>query len=719
MSHAARKRRQRRSKGGAARIAIVLLVLLVLGAGASAAGGVGYVMSIADGVDLDEMDQVDPGAPSVVYAADGTRLGYLPGPVLREKVKTSEMSDLVRNATVAVEDRRFYDHAGVDVEGIFRAATRNITSGSNAEGASTLEMQLIRNLWTKDKSGSLKRKIREAKLAQQLEDRHPGRAGKTWVLTTYLNTAPYGTVGGQDIKGVEAAARVFFDTTAKKLTLAQAAMIAGLPQAPTDYNPYNNPDGALERRNDVIRRMAEQGYVTAKSATRAQNKPLGVKNGGTYYTNRRERFFLNYVRTSLIKQYGRKRVAQGGLQVYTTLDLKKQQLARKAMADNLNPGAGDPSSAVVTLDPATGDIEAAASSTQFGSNQYDLAIQGRRQPGSTYKTIVLTAALEQGMSPSTSYPAPSTFPLPAPNLGTTVKNFAGEGSKGGSMDLKTATLKSVNTVFVQLGLDVGMENVTKTARAMGITSPLNSYISEALGSASVSPLQMARVYATIANGGLRVMPRAITKVVFEDGRVKRPQPIKRVRAIPKDVASEVNRILQADIKGGTAASADFGCPAGGKTGTTDGPTDVWLAGYTPKMSTAVWVGFPTGAKTIVSTTKAGGNIQGASVSAPIWKQYMSGAHGSYCGDFQGLVPFSGTKGTGKYASGAARASSDGTTTDGTTTDGTTTDGTSTDGTSTDDTATDATTDGASTDSTSTPDAYPADDAPSTGGTPAG
>jgi penicillin-binding protein 1A len=674
MSHAARKRRQRRSKGGAARVVLVLLAVVVVGLGMSAIGGVGYVVSVADGVDLDEMDQVDPGAPSVVYAKDGTRLGYLQGPVVRQKVRTSQMSDLVRNATVAVEDRRFYEHAGVDVEGIFRAATRNIAAGGNQEGASTLEMQLIRNLWTKDTTGSLDRKIREAKLAQQLEDRHPGREGKTWVLTTYLNTAPYGTVGGQEIKGVEAASRVFFGTTAKKLTLAQAAMIAGLPQAPSQYDPYQNPEGALARRNDVLRRMAQQGYVSTAEAAEAQETPLGVKNGGTYYTTRRERFFLNYVQRILVKKYGRTKVRKGGLKVYTTLDLKKQQLARKAMSDNLDPTAGDPSAAVVTLDPATGDIEAATGSTQFGSSQYDLATQGKRQPGSTYKTIVLTTALSQGMSPSTSYPAPGSLPIPSQYGTGVVKNFAGESSKGGSMDLKTATLKSVNTVFFQLGLDVGMTNVTKTARAMGITSKLNSYPSESLGAAEVTPMEIARVYATIANGGMRVTPRAITKVVFEDGKVRRPEPVRRTKALDKDVASEVNRILQADIKGGTAASANFGCPAGAKTGTTDGPSDVWLAGYTPRMSTAVWVGYPKTRKTIVSTTRAGGNIQGASVSAPIWKQYMSAAHGDYCGDFQGLVPFTGTK--GRKGGSVTTDPVTGLSTDGTSTTGTTGDSTS-------------------------------------------
>lgn len=625
----------------------MLFAVVFVGLGVSAIGGVGYVVSIADAVDLDEMDQVDPGAPSVVYAKDGTKLGYLQGPVLREKIRTSQMGDFVRNATVAVEDRRFYEHAGVDVEGIFRAAAKNLAAGGNAEGASTLEMQLIRNLWTKDTTSSLKRKIREAKLAQQLEDRHPGRAGKTWVLTTYLNTAPYGTVGGQEIKGVESAARVFFSTTAKKLTLPQAAMIAGLPQAPTSYDPYQNPEGALRRRNDVLRRMQQQGYVSATEAVKAQDAPLGVKDGGRYYTTRRERFFLAYVQRILIAKYGRSKVREGGLKIYTTLDLKKQDLARTAMADKLDPSAGDPSAAVVTLDPATGDIEASTGSTQFGNSQYDLATQGERQPGSTYKTIVLTSALEQGISPSTSYPAPGSLPIPAQYGTGVVKNFAGESSKGGSMDLKTATLKSVNTVFFQLGLDVGMQNVTKTAKAMGITSRLQSFPSESLGAAEVTPMEIARVYATIANGGMRVTPRAITKVVFQNGDVKRPQPVRRTRAVPKDVASEVNRILQADIKGGTAASANIGCPAGAKTGTTDGPSDVWLAGYTPRLATAVWVGYPASRKTITSTTQAGGNIQGASVSAPIWKQYMQAARGDFCGDFQGLVPFKGTRGRTK------------------------------------------------------------------------
>lgn len=660
MSHAARKRRQRRSKGGASRVLLVLLSVFLVTATVAAAGGVGYVMNIADDVDLDELSQVDPGTTSVVYAADGTRLGFLPGPVLRQPVSSKKMSPFVRNATVAVEDRRFYEHNGVDVEGVFRAATRNLSTGSNTEGASTLEMQLIRNLWTEDDTGSIKRKIREAKLASQLEERHPGREGKNWVLTTYLNTAPYGTVDGKDVKGVEAAARAYYNTTAAKLTLAQAAMIAGLPQAPTQYNPYLRPDNALKRRNDVLRRMAEQGYVSGADALAAQGEPLGVKKS-TYFSTKRERYFLNYVRTQLIKKYGLKKVQEGGLKIHTTLDLKKQKIARAAMARHLDPEAGDPSAAVVTINPNNGNIEAAASSTSFKQGQYDLAIQGKRQPGSTFKSIVLATAFEQGISPSTSYPAPGTFTVPPPycsGSACTLKNFGGEGSKGGRQDLKTATLKSTNTVFLQLDIDVGPENVTKTAKAMGITSPLGSHVSEALGAGAASPLEIARVYATIANGGQRVVPRAITKVEFPSGKVRDPQPVRKTRGIPKDVASEVSRILQANMTGGTASAANFNCPAGAKTGTTDGPSDVWLAGFTPKMATAVWVGYPESTRTIHATSRAGANIQGASVSAPIWKDYMAQARGGYCGDFKGLVPFSGSKGTGKYATSAGSSEAD-------------------------------------------------------------
>ncbi|WP_210491536.1 transglycosylase domain-containing protein [Patulibacter sp. SYSU D01012] len=648
MSYAARRRRQRRTKGGVGRVLLVFLALIVVAAGGAAAAGAGWVMSVADGANLDDLDQVDPGTTSVVYAADGTRLGFLRGSTLREVIATKAMSPLVREATVAVEDRRFYQHKGVDVEGVFRAATRNITSGGNVEGASTLEMQLIRNLWTQDTSGSIERKIREAKLAQQLEDMHPGRKGKEWVLTKYLNSVPYGNAkNGLEIKGVEAASRIYFEKPASKLTLAQAAMIAGLPQAPSQYNPYLHPTSTLKRRNEVIDRMADQGMVTQRSAARAKASGLGVKDG-RYYVSGREQAFVDYVRTELVKRYGRKVVNEGGLKVYTTIDLKKQQQARASLAKNVTP-LGGPSGAVVSLEPDTGDIETMATTAQYGQNKYNLITQGERQPGSTFKIMVLMAALREGIDPDkTTYVSRSgeTLLTSAETGGEPWAPKTYGGDSGGSMTIRKATLKSDNSVYAKLGLDVGPENVVKAAKDMGVTSPLKPYPSISLGSQTVTPLEMARAYATIANGGKKIVPRAITKVVFPDGKVERPQRVRAKRTFEPGVASEATSIMADNVKGGTGTKAQLpDCPAAGKTGTTDKEVDAWFNGFTRGMVTTVWVGHATG-----NVSMPG--MQGGGVPAQTWHDYMAVAKGGSCGPFR-TAPFSGTAGHGKWARGGS------------------------------------------------------------------
>ncbi|WP_320670180.1 transglycosylase domain-containing protein [Patulibacter defluvii] len=601
------------------------------------AGAVGYVASIADDVDLDRLRPANPGGNSVVFAADGTKLGYIDGPVLRTPVRSRDMSPLVRQATVAVEDRRFYQHGGVDVEGIFRAALRNFTERETKEGASTLEMQLIRNLYTGDKDDSYKRKIREAKLADQLEKRHPGREGKEWVLTTYLNSVPYGNApNGQNIIGVQAAARVYFNKSAKDLTLAQAALIAGLPQAPSQYNPFRNPKAALVRRNDVLRRMAEQGYVTGTTAAEAQDAPLGLRNGD-FYTRRREQFVMDYVRQELIEKYGRKRVREGGLKIYTTIDLKKQQQARAALQKNFIPGG--PASAIVSIRPESGDVTTMASTAQYSDTKYNLVTQGKRQPGSTFKTMVLMAALRAGIDPdSTVYTSRSGEELLP---GWSPKTYSGKS--GGSMSITKATLASDNSVYAQLDLDVGPENVTKAARLMGITSKLISAPAEGLGGLTdgVSPLEVARAYSTIANGGKRIVPRIVTKVVLQDGTVRRPQKVKAVRTFSAGVASKANEILEKNVQGGTGKSAALpNCPVAGKTGTTDNEADAWFAGFTRDMTTVAWVGYP------LSRNPTG--EQGGGRPARTWHDFMIAAKGSSCGPFR-KAPFSGTRGTGAHA----------------------------------------------------------------------
>ena len=259
----------------------------------------------------------------------------------------------MRDATVAIEDRRFFEHKGVDFEGVVRAAVKNLESKDDVQGGSTLTMQLIRNLYTKDtvRTGieGYKRKIREAKLAEELENRHPGRRGKRWILDQYLNNVPYGTVGGKTAVGIQAAARIFYDKPADKLTLSEAALLAGLPQAPSLYNPFMTaPRKAEARRNDVLRRMADQGFITQSQAAEAIDEPLGVKANG-YYSKQRESYFYDYVKQQLVDEYGAKRVQAGGMHIYTTLNLKMQKAARKALDDSL--GGTDRSGSIVSVDP--------------------------------------------------------------------------------------------------------------------------------------------------------------------------------------------------------------------------------------------------------------------------------------------------------------------------------------------------------------------------------
>ena len=312
MSRRDRKKRRRGHRHGGAHILFLGLGLVVTGAALAALAAVGWVVSVAtSGPTIEELKPVDPGSTSVVYAADGSRLGFIQADILRTPVRSTLIPQVMKDATVAIEDKRFWEHKGVDIEGIIRAGVKNLTSkGKTIQGGSTLTMQLVRNMYTGDtvREGieGYKRKIREAKLAEELEDIHT----KRWILDRYLNNVPYGTVGGQEALGVQAAARVFFDKPAKDLTLPEAALLAGLPQAPTDYNPFLNPRGAKERRDEVLRAMAAQGMITPQELQEALAAKLGVEQSG-YYTQRRENYFFDFVRSELIDKYGVDSVVDG------------------------------------------------------------------------------------------------------------------------------------------------------------------------------------------------------------------------------------------------------------------------------------------------------------------------------------------------------------------------------------------------------------------------
>ncbi|MBV9213014.1 MAG: transglycosylase domain-containing protein [Actinobacteria bacterium] len=616
MSHRQRQLRKRRHQRRPGRIILLALGLLVCVALIAALSVVGYVFAIADSApNISELKPIDKGATSVVYAGDGSQLGFVSSDIIRTPIAWGDMPDVLRQATVAIEDKRFYHHGGVDFNGILRAGIKNVTSGKTVQGGSTITQQLVRELYIKDPKRDLARKIREAKMADELEKSH----SKRWILHEYLNDVPYGTVGGRTAIGIEAASEIFFDAPAQSLNLVQAALLAGLPQAPSEYNPFRNPAAAMQRRNDVLRAMAAQHFISQADASAAEQQPLGLRHT-TRYDNRREPYFFDYVQDQLITRYGVNVFRRGGLKVYTTVDPKLQDEGRQAIASTL-PYRSDPASAIVSIDPQTGYIKAMASSGTYQDRAFNLAAQGHRQPGSSFKTFVLTTALRQGVDPNTTIYVSKPLSLNVGGQRWNVKTY--DGTYGGPMNIVDATLKSDNTVYAQLDLDVGPKSVAQTAHLLGIRTHLDGIPAEGLGGLrlGVSPLEMASAYATLAAGGVYSEPKAITKVVFPDGKTDDLGQPSRKRVIPDSVAYEVTHILEMNVQRGTGKAANYGCPAAGKTGTTDNYNDAWFVGYTPTMSSAVWVGYPN-AQTEMRDVH-GIEVAGGTFPAQIWHDYMS------------------------------------------------------------------------------------------------
>jgi penicillin-binding protein 1A len=646
MSHRQRKtrRRKRHGAGGKVLLGFGVIATICVIAVLSAAG---YVLAIAaTAPDLDELKPDDKGELSVVFAADGTRLGFIQSDILRRVVPWEDMPVHLRRATVAIEDERFYKHAGVDLNAIVRAGIKNLESGDTVQGGSTITQQLVRALYIEDPQRNFERKIREAKLASELEEEH----SKTWILHNYLNSVPFGTVEGRTSIGVQAASVTYFDKHVKDLELHESALLAGLPQAPSQYNPFRNPTAAIERRNEVLEQMLENGFITQAEYEEAARRKLKLKRGFRY-VNRREPYFFDYVQEKLIERYGVGVARRGGLRIHTTINPKMQDLARDAINAYWGDPAG-PSSAVVAIDPNTGKIRAMASSGTYGERRFNLAAQGHRQPGSAFKTMVLTAAILKGVDPdSTSY---TSKPL-ALNVGEgappwEVKTFG--DSYSGTMSLTSATLASDNTVYAQLILDVGPEAVCGAARRLGITTKLDCYPAEGLGGLTrgVTTLEMANAYATLASGGVRHRATGIERVVFPDGTKENWSKPKGTRVMTDGQAYEVTQILEANMQSGTGTKAYYGCPAAGKTGTTDEAKDAWFVGYTPQLSAAVWVGYP-------DEGVAMPGAQGGDYAAPVWGAFMEPASDGYCDDFPPpenafvSAPFYGEYATGQVDGG--------------------------------------------------------------------
>ena len=615
------RQRHRRSKGSAGKKVLGIL-LGVAAIAAIALGGLAvWVLDIANSAPtIATLKPKREGANTKVYDASGKPLGYVQSQILSTPVKLDEIPLKLQQATISIEDENFYEHNGVDYGAIVRAGIKNFEAGKVEQGASTITQQLVRNLYIKNPEDTIERKIQEARMAMDYEDTHT----KAQILSKYLNTAPYGTTDSRSAIGVEAASEVYFNKSVKDLDLAQEALLAGLPQAPSEYNPFLDKDAATARRNQVLDAMAGQGYITQAKADKVKQEPLG-RERGYRYEQRDEQYFFDFVQDELIKKYGTKTVQNGGLRVYTTLDPTLQAAAQNAIAAHPTTNAAN---ALVSTDTHTGAILAMASSSTYDTSQFNLAVQGERQPGSSFKTFLLTDAVNQGIDPdSTFYPAPATAYL---DVGAAEPWDVAGDVTASALSITDATTYSVNTVFAELGLDLTPTSFDAMAHKLGVTSELDALPAEAIGGTTncCTVLEMSNAYATLANGGVHHDPTAITKVVFPGGRVDKPEDAKGQRVISDGVAYEVADVLKGplDSPGGTAYGQGISCPAAGKTGTSETQVDAWFVGFTPNVSTAVWTG------NAISRVPLPG--YGADLSAPIWHDYMEATTAKYgCDDF--------------------------------------------------------------------------------------
>jgi penicillin-binding protein 1A len=617
-----RTRRQRKKFGhlvvGGALITLLILVV-------SGFTGAAVWMSSCN---LDDLKPVNNGQNSFVYAADGSLLGSIPAVKNRQPVDLSDMSKWVPRATVAIEDRRFWSHGALDYPGIVRALWANVRAGHVVQGGSTISQQLARNLYIKKPSQTFSRKATEACLAIKLAR----EKSKHWILNAYINQVFY----GNRAYGIEAAAQTYFSKRAKHLTLPQAALLAGLPQAPSLFDPFHRPQDAIARRDEVLRAMLANHYITATQYANAiADRDLHLKPG-QLYTRIREPYFFSYVRDDLQREYGSNTVRSGGLRVYTTIDPRLQRLALQAIKRTL-PYSTDPAAAIVSINPANGAIRAMTEvSPGNPKNQVNFASSARRQPGSTFKMFVLATAISEGISPSTTYLS-APFKYDPTDTGSCDTNpptawcpQTYDHTYVGPTSIENGLLRSDNTVFARLTLDVGPQNVAAMAYKLGVRTDLRTsdgaYVpSLGLGARVVTPLDLASAYSTIAAGGIYSKPMAIRKVVLADGTVSKagwgvPQ---RKRVIPDWVAAEVTRILEENMTSGTGVGAYFGKTSAGKTGTTDNYADAWFCGLTPSLEATVWIGYPRGEIPMLSVH--GIEVSGPTFPATIWKYFMEPA----------------------------------------------------------------------------------------------
>ncbi len=616
------RRKKSKKKLNIIRLSLVILIFLMLAGAGSAAG---YIMYSVKDMPAWDPSALDLNLPTIIYDKDKNEVAriYVEN---RELVKLEQVPDYVKDAILATEDIRFYRHKGIDIKRIGGALIADIKAGRAEQGASTITQQLVKRAFlTPEKK--LERKIQEAFLALQLERKYT----KDQIFEMYLNQIYYG--GGA--YGIQSAAQVYFGKPVQDLTLEESALLAGLPKAPSYYDPYKNPEAAVKRRNLVLDNMARYELISATEAETAKATELKLSGSKPAQTrNYKFPYFVDYVTDIIVEKYGEDKVYKEGLAVYTTLDPKIQTLAEEAMADPKNfpkakydeNGVVQPQAAAVVLDPHTGYVKAIVGGRDHKQKrQFNRATDALRQPGSTFKPIVdYGPAIEKGDAPATVV---EDAPL---KIGSkTFKNYNGRYT--GLVTYRTAVLKSLNIPAVKVLRDTGIDKGIKFAQKLGITTLVTSAdnpghndenLSLALGGITygVKPLELAGAYGAFANEGIFVEPTAITRVTDRDGNVIDEFKPEKTVAMKKTTAYLITSMLQSVVTapGGTGSGARLGSrPVAGKTGTTSDDKDAWFAGYTPELVTVVWMGH--------DEPKEMSGVYGGKYPAQIWKHIMKNA----------------------------------------------------------------------------------------------
>jgi penicillin-binding protein 1A len=591
---------------------------------------------------VDVLDQYVPQETSKVYAADGRLITEL-GLERRTVVRLEALSQPVRDAFLITEDRRFYEHGGIDYRRIVGAVIRNIQAGGFAQGFSTITMQLARNVFPDDisREKTITRKLKEAKVALAIERRFE----KDRILELYLNQIYLGA----GAYGIEAAAQRYFGKSAKDLNVADAALLAALPKAPERYNPRRFPERAVQRRNVILTMMEDQGVLSAGEASLARAWPLALGRPGTAQTEVAP-YFVEWVRQRLQERFGPALYSEG-LEIHTTLDLDLQIAAERSLeaqlqqiesgrlgrfrhvtyADHVQREGdtrGDASDtpylqgAFVALDPRSGEVRALIGGRDFEDSKFNRATQALRQPGSTFKPLVYATALRAG-HPVSEVLDDSPLEMAQPD-GTTWRPQNYDLTFSGPVPMREALYQSRNLPAIRMGMAVGEASVVDMARRFGITTPMLPVPAIHLGAADVYPLEMIAAYSVFANLGTRVEPQPIRRVLRRDGTVLWAPKPERETVLSTEEAWLMTDMLRDVVRRGTAYGAvvvngRFTHPAGGKTGTTNEYSDVWFIGYTADLVAGVWVGFDR-PKRIMD------NAQGGRLAAPAWTAFMNDAY---------------------------------------------------------------------------------------------